>query len=265
MKRILCIFGALALLLSSCSSDEKSSPVEIDSTLPKTISYIYPSPQLGTNNKNTASYNGNKLISLVSEDSKKVFTYEGDVIVKQEVFDVDGNGKELKSAEVSYTYENGKLKTKVTREDFTVEYPNGYYIDKVVFTHTSNEVISYVNYSVNKDTKAETKNSEGKLTYKDENLVKDEQKFSAVTETWVYEYDTKNNPLKNILGFNLLLNEIDGFAKNNVVKTTKTSSEFPNAAVYATSYLYNNNNYPTRNTSFDGGGKNIEFEIEYTY
>ncbi len=265
MKRILCLFGALALIVSSCSNDDKSSAEELDSTLPKTISYIYPSVELGTNNKQTASYNGNKIVSLTNNDSKTVFTYDGNIIVKQEVFDVDESGKETKNEEVSYAYENGKLKTKVIREDFTAEYPDGNYIEKVVFTHTSNEIISYIDYSVNKDTKAETKNSEGTLTYKDGNLVKDEKKFNSLTETRVYEYDAKNNPLKNIVGFSMLLNEIDGFAKNNVVKTTKTSSEFPNAAVYITTYIYNDNNYPTRHTSFDGGGQNIEFEIEYTY
>jgi|GEM_PF-333025 len=265
MKRILCLFGALALIVSSCSNDDKSSAEELDSTLPKTISYIYPSPELGTNSKQTASYNGNEIVSLTNNDSKTVFTYDGNIIVKQEVFDVDESGKETKNEEVSYAYENGKLKTKVIREDFTAEYPDGNYIEKVVFTHTSNEIISYIDYSVNKDTKAETKNSEGTLTYKDGNLVKDEKKFNSLTETRVYEYDAKNNPLKNIVGFSMLLNEIDGFAKNNVVKTTKTSSEFPNAAVYLTTYIYNDNNYPTRHTSFDGGGQNIEFEIEYTY
>ncbi len=265
MKKLLILSTVISLIITSCSSDEKASPVEIDSTLPKTISYIYPSPQLGTNTKSTASYNGNKIVSLISEDSKKVFTYEGNTIVKQEVFDIDGSGKEIKSEQVSYTYENGKLKTKVIKEDFTAEYPDGYYIDKVVFTHISNDIISYVNYSVDKDTKAETKNSEGKLTYKDGNLVKEEQKFNSVTQTWVYEYDAKNNPLKNILGFNLLLNEVDGFGNNNIVKTTRTSSENTNIAVYVTTYIYNANNYPTRNTSFDGGGKNVEYEIEYTY
>ncbi|MCV2486535.1 hypothetical protein OD917_16500 [Flavobacterium sp. SH_e] len=265
MNKVLYLFGALTLLLSSCSSDENSSSGENDSTLPKTISYIYPNPQLGTNVKNTVTYNGNKIVSITSEGSKSIFTYDGNVIIKQEVFDVDGSGKETKNEEVSYVYENGKLKTRLLKEDITTEYPDGYYIDKVVYTHTSNEIISYVNYSVDKDTKAETKSSEGTLTYKDGNLVKEEQKSNSVTVTSDYEYDTKNNPLKNILGFNLLLNEIGEFGKNNIVKTTRKSSEYPNAAVYLTTYHYNDKNYPTRHTSFDGGGKDIEYEIEYTY
>lgn len=265
MKKLILFSSVFALFLSSCSSEENSSSEGNDSTLPKTISYIYPSLQLGTNVKSTVTYNGNKIVSIVSTGSKSIFTYDGDVIAKQEVFDINESGKETKSEEVSYTYENGKLKTRIFKEDITAEYPDGYYIDKVVYTHTSNEIISYVSYSVDKDTKAETKSSQGTLTYKDGNLVKEEQKSNSVTVISVYEYDTKNNPLKNILGFNLLLNEIGEFGKNNIVKTTRTSSEYPNAAVYLTTYIYNDNNYPTRHTSFDGGGKDIEYEIEYTY
>ncbi|SMO87445.1 hypothetical protein SAMN06265220_105102 [Flavobacterium nitrogenifigens] len=264
MKKQLWLFGVLALLLTACSSDEKSSSEEIDSTLPKNISYIYPSPELGTNSKTTASYNGNKIVSLLKDDSKTVFTYDGDVIVKQEEFDIE-NGKEIKNEEVSYSYENGKLKTRVFRERISAEYPDGYFIEKVVYTHNSNGTVSYINYTVDNVKKTESKDGEGTLTYKDGNLIKEEQKSGSSTATLVFEYDSKKNPLKNILGFNLLLNEIDGFGTNNIVKTTRTTTEFPNPSVYLTTYIYNEASYPTRHTSFDGGGKNIEYEIEYAY
>lgn len=264
MKKIL-FFSALALILASCSNDENSSSSEDTSVLPKTISYIYPNIYLGTNSKSTLAFNGNKIISSITPDSKTIFTYSGDLITKQEAFDIDQQGKETKDDEVVYTYESGKLKTRIFKENITTEYPDGQYIEKTVYTYSSNDLISYINYSVNKDTKVETKSSEGNLAYKDGNLVKEEQKVNSVTTTRVYEYDTKNNPLKNILGFNLLLNEISYIGKNNIVKTTRTSSENSNTAVYVTSYTYNVSGYPLRNTSFDGGGTSIEYEIEYTY
>lgn len=264
MKIKLFFFSAFALLLSSCSSDENSPSQEIDSTLPKTISYIYPSVYLGTNSKETLTYNGNKIVTIVREDSKTVFTYNGDVIIKEEVFDIE-NGKEIKNEEVSYSYENGKLKTRIFRESISAEYPDGYFIEKVVYTHNSNGTVSYINYDVENIKKTETKSAEGTLTYKDGNLIKIEEKSGSSATILLFEYDSKKNPLKNILGFNLLLNEIDGFGNNNIVKTTKTTTEFPNPSVYVTSYIYNDASYPTRHTSFDGGGKNIEYEIEYAY
>ncbi len=265
MKKIL-FFSALALIFASCSSDDNSSTSpEDNSTLPKTISYIYPNIQLGTNKKSTLTFNGNKIISSITPVSKTVYTYSGDLITKQEVFDIDQQGKETKDKEVVYAYENGKLKTRIFKEDITTEYPDGQYIEKTVYTHSTNELISYINYSVDKNTKVETKSREGNLTYKDGNLIKEVRKVNSVTTTRVYDYDIKNNPLKNITGFNLLLNEISDQGKNNIVKTTRTSSENSNTAVYLTTYTYNESNYPLKHTSFDGGGTAIEYEIEYTY
>ena len=262
MKKLLSLFFALALVLTSCSNDENSTP-EDNSVLPKTISYTYPDIFLGTNSISTNTYNGNKIISSVENDSKTVFTYDGNMIIKQEQFDIDELGNETKNAEVEYKYENGKLKTRIFREDITTKYPDGQYIQKDVYTHSSN-LISYINYRVDKDTKAEVKNSEGTLTYKDGNLVKEVQIAGTSTRTRTYEYDTKSNPLKNILGFDLLLNEISEFGRNNVTKTTSISSDFPTPANYLTTYIYNDKGYPVKRTSLSGGGS-VEYEVEYTY
>lgn len=259
MKKLLTIFTILSLITSSCTSEENSDS-EDKSILPKTISYVYPNIYLGTNTKSTLSYNGNKIVSSIDENSKTIFTYTGDIITKQEVFDVDQQGKETKTDEVVYTYENGKLKTRIFREGITAQYPDGEYIAKTVYSHASNGTISYINYLVDKNTKLETKDNEGILTYENGNLIK----HQMARGIYVYEYDSKNNPLKNILGFNLLLNEISEIGKNNVVKTTFNSSLNSNTATYLTNYIYNDKDYPTRQTSYSGGGS-IEYEIEFTY
>ncbi|MCR4033370.1 MULTISPECIES: hypothetical protein [Flavobacterium] len=263
MKKLLLLFTVFSLIIISCSSDDSSSS-EDKSVLPKTISYIYPSIYLGTNTKSTLSYNGNKIVNSTDEDSKTVFTYTGDLITKQEVFEVDRQGKETKTDEAVYTYENGKLKTRIFKESITAQYPDGEYIEKVVYTHASNESISYVNYSVDKNTKAELKTSEGVLTYKDGNLIKEQRTTSSGTATRDYEYDGKNNPLKNILGFSELLNEISDIGRGNVVKTTLKPSGSSTVVTYLTSYIYNDKNFPTKHTSY-ASDASIEYEIEYTY
>lgn len=265
MKNLLLLFSALTLMFTSCSSDDNDSSTEDTSILPKTISYIYPSVMLGTNSTSTITYSGNKIVSTVEEGSKTIFTYDGNLITKQVQFDVDSKGIETKDIEVLYTYENGKLKTRTMKEEFSTEFPDGQFIDKTIYTHTSQSLISYINYSVNVDTQLETKTSEGSLTYKDGNLVKEQQISGSLTSTRTYEYDTKNNPLKNVTGFDLLLNEISEFGKNNSTKTTSVSSGHPTPTDYLTTYTYNDKGYPLRHTSFDGGGKSIEYEIEYTY
>lgn len=268
MKKLLLLFSVLTLVVTSCSNDDNASngdsSTEDTSILPKTISYIYPSIYLGTNSKSIVTYDGNKIVSSIKDGSKTIFTYTGNVITKQEQFDVDSKGMETKDIEVVYTYENGKLRTRVTREFFNTKYPNGEYIGKTVYTHTSNDLLSYINYSIHPDSKLETKSSEGNLSYKNGNLVKDQFISGVSVSTRVYEYDTKKNPLKNILGFDLLLKETECSA-NNILKISRTDSGLPDSSVYLTNYIYNDKDYPMKQTSLTGDGKSIEYEIEYTY
>jgi hypothetical protein len=267
MKNLLLLFSAVTLVFTSCSSNDNNSSTEDTSILPKTISYIYSSDMLGTNSTSTITYSGNKIVSTVKKNSKIIFTYDGNLITKQVQFYVDSKGIETKVADVFYTYENGKLKTRTMKEEFSTQFPDGQFIDKTVYTHTSANLVSYVSYYVNVDTQAETKSSEGSLTFKDGNLVKEQQisVSSTSTSTRTYEYDTKNNPLKNVTGFDLLLNEISEFGKNNSTKTTSVRYGNTTPTDYLTTYTYNDKNYPLRHTSFAGDGKSIEYEIEYTY
>jgi hypothetical protein len=133
------------------------------------------------------------------------------------------------------------------------------------YTHASDNLISYINYSVNADANLETKDAEGSLIYKEGNLVKEQQTAGSLFQTKTYEFDAKNNPLKNVLGFNLLLNEISEFGKNNVLSTTVLSAGASTPTVYVASYVYNDKGYPTKSTSLTGGGKSVEYEIEYSY
>ncbi|SEP22528.1 hypothetical protein SAMN05444671_0246 [Flavobacterium sp. CF108] len=259
MKKIL-FFSALALIFASCSSDDNSTSEEDTSILPKTISFIFPNEQLGTNSTGTLVYNGNKIVSLTREHLKVVYTYEGNMITKQQQFDLDLQGNEEKSKEVVYTYENGKLKTRVFKEGFSDNNSEALSIDKNVYTYVSNSLVSYINYSA-----SNIKQGEGSLELKDGNIIKEIRNFGTSKSTTTYEYDTKFNVLRNVLGFDLLFNEIDGFGKNNITKTTRISTEFPNPAVYLKSYMYNENGYPTKTTLYDNSGTSIEYEIKYTY
>ncbi|TDO70015.1 hypothetical protein EV143_11292 [Flavobacterium chryseum] len=263
MKNFLLLLSILMLVITSCSNDENSSSSEDNSILPKTITYIYPYLELGSNRVSTLNYDGNKIVSIDEGGSRIKFTYDGDFIVKQEHFMTNNEGTQAIDNEISYSYENGKMKTRIFKEGITKEYPDGQYIVKIVYTHNSNELISFVNYSINKDTKAESKYSQGILTYKDGNLVKGQETTGSSVSTRVYEYDAKNNPLKNITGFNLLLNET-AFSNSNVIKISRTETEFPNPVTYLNNHIYNDKNYPTKSTSLSSGGS-IEYEIEYTY
>ncbi|WP_166920063.1 hypothetical protein [Flavobacterium poyangense] len=269
MRKILFLFGVFALLLSSCASDD-NLPDGNNLIFPKTVSYTYPEFP-GDNSKDKMTYNGNKIVTSIDEKSKIVYTYDGNRIIKQEKFKIDAQGNQSKSIEVLYTYENGKLKTRIMKEIFSSDYPQGQYMYKTVYAHETDAQISYVFSSVDVDTNVEKKRSTGILTYKDGNLIKRTQVGGAFgggsnsSESRSYEYDTKINPLKNILGFNLLLDEIGDFGKNNVIKTILERDGFPNPAIFLTNHIYNDKGYPIKSTSLTGNGKTIEYEIEYEY
>lgn len=224
MKQFLLLFISFGLL-TSCSNDDNSS--QDKTILPKGIEFIFPNEQIGTNSFGAIVYDGNKIVSLTREYSKFVYTYEGNRIIKQTEFDLDTKGKEYKNKELVYTYENGKLKTRIFKEGFADNNAEALTTNTNIYTHVSNGLITYVNYS-----SSNVKQAEGSLELKDGNIIKETKTFGETKTVNTYEYDTKSNPLKNILGFDLLLDEVSGFGKNNIVKTTRTSTEFPNPAVY---------------------------------
>lgn len=253
MKKLLCLFGALALILTSCSSDENAT----DAVLPKTVSYKY-SDSPGDNDFSTITYDGNKILTAsYTASDKEVYTYTGDVITKIEDFAQEGNI----SSKNEITYEGGKVKIDVLTEIA----PNVTYISKRVYTYNTNGTISFVNYSVNPITKEETKKSDGVLIYQNGNLINKIETYDSYSYTKTYEYDTKNNPFKNILGFNLLIDHETSASLNNVTKLTTVYKygEDSTTNIFNSVYEYNEKGYPTKQTQTDSSQDD---EItEYTY
>lgn len=233
-------------MLTSCSNDDNSSSEE-SLILPKTISYTYPnSPE--ENYKTIMTYDGNKIVSIDKGDYKTKFIYDGNLIVKQLRFNVDSEGKEIKSRETVYTYSGGKLINKTSRISFSENQPNGSDFVKTDYTHIDDRTISCVQYLPNSTDIDYT----ATLIYENKNLIKKDLYIIEpifLIESDVYEYDSKNNPLKNILGFDLLIEEISGYGSNNLVKLKRANNEMAAGTIYKAGYIYDDNNYPIKNSS----------------
>jgi major membrane immunogen (membrane-anchored lipoprotein) len=253
MKKKLCLFLVAALTLASCSSDENGS----DTILPTIVSYKY-SDSPGDNDLSTIKYNGNKIVTAgYTSNDKEVYTYTGDVITKIEDFAQEGNISSINE----FTYESGKLKADVLTEIAS----DRTYISKRVYTYNTNGTISFVNYSVDPTTKEETKKSDGVLTYVNGNLISKIETFDSYSYTKTYQYDAKNNPFKNILGFNLLIDHETNASLNNVTKLTTLYKygEDITTNIFNSVYQYNEKGYPTKQTQTDSSQSD---EItEYTY
>lgn len=254
MKRLICLFSLALIVLTSCSKDDDNSSNPASSILVKKITDF-------ENDKpvfRDILYNGNKLVKIADADgSVTKFTYIGDVITKIENFD----GKGELDGSIEYSYANGKLANEVEK----VTGDTYYY--KTKYTHKSDGTIDYEKFRGVIATTAEEKYGDsGKYTYKDGNLVKREVFYSSSVKSYVYEYDAKNSPFKNITGFSLLLDNEDSV--NNLIKSTQTSSYGTNVDTYVTTYTYkyDTNNYPTeRVAAFPNGNSTSNETTQYAY
>lgn len=250
MKKILCLLGAVALMLTSCSSDDKTSSEENVVLLPKTEKYTYATnPQ--ENSIVTYSYDGNKIVSLTYNTGEKtVFTYTENLITKA-VYTETYEGA-MRIFTTTFTYDNGKLKS-----SFQVGSANSLN-KRRTYTYNANGTISTVTVLINPTTQLETQDSSSTLTLDASgNIVKAE--FNDLTT--IIEYDTKNNPFRNVLGFTSLLDS-DIFDKdfnsvNNIAKVTeKSGAVIEGTTTYTNSY--NSDNYLIKSVS---GNETYE----YTY
>jgi len=224
IKTLIYLFSITLLGLTSCTKNENATPVAGSSTLIKKII------------KNRGSsieveyfkYNGNKLVTISNGTNFiATYTYTGDEITRiVELIDNQFQNS------MEYTYFDGKLATSV-------------------LTRNSDGIISYT-YNYNTDgTVAYQKNnsgsiSSGVLTLVNGNVVKNEV-LSPSNVTYTYEYDAKNNPFKNILGYMLLINENEMYSPNNLTVDNRN---------YGRNYKfkYDVNGFPTERQEFDADG-----------
>lgn len=244
--------------MSSCSSDDSSESTDAV-LLPKKITEtIVENGQSGSLTY-TLSYDGNKLKDIaVSDASRSVYTYTGDLITKVELF----RSGILFSTDI-YAYENGKLASKITTRE-----ANKSIQDKLTFVYNANGTVN-ANQSqiINKQ---EIKYDTTTLyTFANGNMISSEIIDGTVLEKITSTYDTKKSPFVNITGLKLLLdldNEFDFYSTNNNVKSVTLTYNSKGAVIQTatveTTYKYNGSDYATE--VFAGDAKN-SFKLEIAY
>lgn len=274
MKNLLPFLGALALLLTSCSSDDN----DVTSSLTK-VSRI---SNVSSNNFTDYKYDGDKIVSQTNSKGSSIkYTYTGDLITKVEDF---GSDKQLESTK-EYTYTNGKLISILKKyPDSPVKSKSSVYYNKTKFTYNADGTISIKDSSVDSSTGAEQESAySSKYTYKDGNLVKFESFYNdSPQEIYAFEYDTKNTPFKNVTGVSALMDFEGATSQHNNTKFTNsnsnvdksakvlTFSSFKKAAakamadfVVSFTYVYDENNFPTEMKTMDSNGNSSL--TKYTY
>lgn len=224
MKKIK-LFGLvllLAITFLSCSKDGESTPNSASLILPKKMSEGVDDTYY--------TYDGNKIVSKNYQvNYKRVYTYTGNLITKIESFYY---AKLLSTYD--FTYTNGKITSMLDTEP-------PYAPIMTTYIHNTDGTILY-----------SSKNENGKLIFKNGNLIEWDM---GINEIKTYEYDTKNNPFKNILGYSELSGiTFEGF-KNNIIKETNKVNGFADESG-KNIITYNSDGYPIEDHEYWNGNSN---------
>lgn len=261
MKKILCLFSALSIvLMSSCSSDDSSTEGDSATLLPKKIVQTSVENGISGTLDYTFTYDGNKLKQVsLSDASRYVYTYTGDLITKVEAF----KSSELQFTDV-YAYEGGKLASKITTYAF-----GSTPAQKLTFVYNANGTVNANESEI--INKQEIKYDSTTLyTFANGNIISTEY-INGEREKITSTFDDKKSPFINITGAKLLLDmnldeSFDFYSVNNTVKNvtvdTDATGKVTLTATVTSVNKYNANNFLTE--ALAGEGKD-SFKLQITY
>lgn len=248
MKKIGLAFSALLLILSSCSSSDSSSPSS--GTLLDKVIETYDDGTVETFNY---IYNGNKIVRITTDFGQEtVYTYAGDLIVKEEAYFDD-----MLEDETTFEYNaSQKLIKSIRTNTSEVEVDN--------FTYNANNTVSFITTS-NGVTKATgTIYFNGDQPFKKE-MVVDPGTIFEYDQIEESTFDSKVNPLANVIGFSKIniatpnfregydgiSNNVLVFKRDNVIRGSST-------------YTYNSNNMPASEV-YDDEQDEFDSSLQYIY
>mgnify|MGYP006175288911 CR=1 FL=1 len=245
MKKLFCFFSAVLLVISSCSSDDSKNSSsgflkKIAGTLDdgQTYSFEY-------------KYSGNKITKIIDSDGGyKLFTYTENLISKIETY-----SNNVLDHVKTYSYNsNNQLSS------FIIVYPNyPNWGRKKTFTYNTNGTVT-INY-YNGDYNSQTNLYDTATVTFSNNQAS--QIFSS-GKTNNYTYDNKNNPLKNVLGFDKIhLSEesIEGIT-NNITSMTSTNLD----QSFINVFTYKSNEFPLKlEVVYNNTSTHPLYTLEYYY
>ncbi|WP_282742489.1 hypothetical protein [Flavobacterium sp. XS2P24] len=198
----------------------------------------------GTSETTVYTYNGTEIVSIDGTEKRTDFTYTDGLITKRVIL----NKTNQLSETIEYSYLVGKL--------VEVESLGNYRIN---YIHNSDKTVSYERFRISGN--QQVKEFHGALYFENENLIKNERILDTmpvgITSSYSvsFDYDAKNNPLYNVLGYKNLLDHMETISSNNslintvIAITTNGDQVLSVANFYKSSFKYDSDNYPTEQVS----------------
>ena len=229
-------------LIFSCSKNvENIAPSTIDPSnilLKRTVTHNY-----GAVYETVFTYDGKKLLQQKSIRQRKEFVYDVDKIIKISWFqNPDSQNTLLQYVDFEY-FPDGKLK----RFKKYLDAP-----ETVDFIYNSNGTVDFA-YVADYNS---TYNFNGRLKIENNEVTQyDYISGNNTPTTKFFNYDDKNHPLKNVVGYDKLVlynyfyasMHYSGFSTNvgnNHNQTSYRESSNPSQIITTYSIEYNNNNFP---------------------
>lgn len=292
-KKILLFVIIHAVIFNSCSKNEDSKndanqinePLEVKENV--LVKKITRTNAQGYEQTIDFVYDGNKIISLETEQEIYRFFYSGNLITKREVFNKEHGNTEI----ANYTYNGKILKTK-DNITFVSTIGNDLFFkapDETITTTYSSDIYKYRGFVYFKQSNVFeyiTINENYDLI-----LYGPLYPSTVIQYNYRYTYDEKKNPFNNIIGMGYLLNNdrefaqtlhlLNGTCKKNISKIEafgyltywgNPTSVTVNEPVYTYDrvYTYNALSYPTEISekvykSTSGTNNLIENNIVYNF
>lgn len=241
-KKIFCVLSIFLWTVFSCSNDKDDSI--------KLLKKIVATAIDGTSATTLFTYNGNEIVSVDGVQKHSDFTYTNGLITK--IVTLDKTNQVVETIE--YTYVAGELVRAKSLNNYVINY-----------IHNADDTVSYEKLAINSGN-GEVKVYHGILYFKNENFIKDERTMDntgagILTKYSIsFDYDSKHNPLYNVLSYSKLLNYNETISPNNslistvTISTAKEDQITSSASYYKNSFQYDLENYPTEQVSENAMG-----------
>lgn len=255
MKKLLYLFSAIALTLTSCSSDDDSN--NSSGTLLTKIIETYDD---GTVETTDFEYNGNKIVSVSSDldlSDETIYTYIGDLITKEKYFFDDGIDSFEEVIDYEYDSNNRLIKSIRTDEYGDVETDN--------FTYNSNGTVSFTTTANSTTIASGIIYFNGNQPYKKEIT---ENPGTAFEVSWVEEstFDLKVSPFANVTGFYKIIIGTPSYTRGYPgIAGNSLDFSIDNSLEESSTYTYNGNNMPATETYIDFNNSDNNSTSQYFY
>lgn len=228
MKKLL-ILIFLTMLIASCSSDSGSDSAADGTVL---LTKIIRESANGSTNISTYTYDGRKMITSALTYSSSKLYYSGNLITKIE--SRDNNDHLMSVFTFEYNASEKLMQHRLVSPDIEVDH-------RTTYVYNDDNTISVNFYRTFDGT--ETLQLQKYFLDAEGEIIKIEKYGTTGTEINLYTYDTKNNPFRNVAGFDKLLNLVSLGMKHNILSTHQTAID-GTITHYEKNITYNDSGYP---------------------